>query len=122
MSQKIQVIVSIDYSEQGYSAILSEVILGIVSDKCMAILKEKINLILKGPREYEIVYKYSIRALLVYYQGVIPSLAEVSEIRKENLYSFADRGLRPSTEESARIIAAFHKLGGELSSLQVDLS
>ena len=71
--------------------------------------------------KYELVYKFDAQSLLKYYKNVITgsALEKYSGINQKQLNHYANLYRKPRQEQLRKIELAFHNLGKELMSVQL---
>jgi len=72
-------------------------------------------------REYDLVYKLSVEALINYYSGIFTkaALSRITGINERQLWHYAAGLRKPRPQQIKRIEEGLHKLGQELVSLSL---
>ncbi len=70
---------------------------------------------------YELRYKFDVRRLLLFYEGIIShtALERLTGINKKQFWSYANGHSRPRLAQVEKIEKALHKLGEELINISL---
>ena len=132
-----KVIVTVEMSENNYSAYL-ESLLGCVStgytfDELKENIKEAVEFHLEGMREdgdeipkpftkeYQLTYRFDPQSLLRHYNGIFTNAAleRMTGINQRQLQRYASGVSKPLRPQAEKIAGALHKLGKELSVIEL---
>jgi len=131
------VIVTVEKSENNYSACIETLWGCVTTGKTMSELKrnmyEAVEFHLEGMAEdgtdipepfnekYQLVFRFDTECLLTHYKGIITNsaLERLTGINQRQLQRYASGKSRPMRPQQVKIQNALHRLGGEL--LEVEL-
>ena len=131
------IIVTVEQSENNYSACI-EILLGcIATGKTLGELKRNMSEAVEShielsrehgdyihpdfDGEYQLVFRFDTECLLTHYKGIITNsaLERLTGINQRQLQRYASGKSRPMRPQQIKIQKALHRLGGEL--LEVEL-
>ena len=132
-----KVVVTVELTDNNYSAFIEELPGCISTGKTLRDLKENMSEAVAGHLEvsteygdpipdtflceYELVFRFDTQSLLQHYRGIFTNAAlqRITGINQRQLQHYASGVSRPRPEQAQRIETALHHLGEELLAVEL---